>query len=159
VRGIHAVAAGGRAGFDRLYHPRASGRETRIQPPSSRVPGPASFCATALWPRAAPAGPHYDIRHAIADGSLAAVNSTRNGRHAAPRAACTGGGAAETVFPPANQTFAMTQTHWSRIEDGQIIEHRAHRDDPGTARQLRRIPPTPAYLLKTARAKRHAGRS
>jgi SnoaL-like polyketide cyclase len=65
----------------------------------------------------------------------------------------------DTVLPPAHKTFAMTQSHWFRIEDGQITEHWANRDDLGMARQLGWIPPTPAYLFKMARAKRHAKRS
>jgi predicted ester cyclase len=159
VRAIHAMADADRAGFDHLYHPQAVDRENPAQPPSSRVPGPAGVYATALWLRAAFAGLHYDIHHAIADGTLVAVNSTMNGRHVAPWAVYTDGGAVDTVFPPTNQTFATTQSHWFRIEDGQIIEHWANHDDLGMARQLRWIPPTPAYLFKMARAKRHAKRS
>ena len=159
VRSIHAMAHGNRADFDILYHPQAVDRENPVQPPSSRVPGPAGFYATALWLRAAYADLHYDIHHAIADGDLVAVNSTMNGRHRAPFAVYTDAGAVDTVFPPTNKTFAMTQSHWFRIEDGTIIEHWANRDDLGTARQLGWIPPTPAYLVKMARAKRHAKRS
>ena len=68
------MADGDRADFDPLYHPRAVDRENLAQPPSSRVPGPAGFYSTALWLRAAFAGLHYDIHHAIADGTLVAVN-------------------------------------------------------------------------------------
>jgi predicted ester cyclase len=159
VRSIHAMASGDRAGFDLLFHPAAADRENPVQPPSSRVPGPAGFYATALWLRAAIAGLHYDIHHALADGGLVAVNSTMNGRHTAPFAAYTEDGAVDAVFPPTNRTFAMTQSHWFRIEDGKIIEHWANRDDLGTARQLGWIPPTPAYLLKMAQAKRRAKHS
>ena len=81
VRSIHTMADGDRADFDPLYHPEAVDRENRVQPPSSRVPGPAGFYSTALWLRAAFADLHYDIHHAIADGDLVAVNSTMNGRH------------------------------------------------------------------------------
>jgi predicted ester cyclase len=158
VRSIHAMADGDRADFDLLYHPHAVHREN-VQPPSSRVPGPAGFYSTALWLRAAFAGLHYDIHHAIADGDLVAVNSTMNGRHTAPIAFYTDDGAVDTVFPPTNRTFAMTQSHWFRIEDGKIIEHWANRDDLGTGRQLGWIPPTPAYLVRMARAKRRAKRS
>jgi len=158
VRSCHAMADGDRAEFDLLFHPRAASRETG-RPPSARVPGPAGFYSTALWLRAAFAGLHYDIHHAIADGNLVAVNSTMSGRHVAPWAVYTDDGAVDTVFPPTNKTFAMTQSHWFQIEDGQIIEHWANRDDLGTARQLGWIPPTPAYLFKMARAKRHASRS
>ena len=158
VRSIHAMAAGDRADFDPLYHPRAVDRENQVQPPSSRIPGPASFYSTALWLRAAFAGLHYDIHHAIADGNLVAVNSTMNRRHVAPWAVYTEAGTVDAVFPPTHKTFAMTQSHWFRIEDGKITEHWANRDDLGMARQLGWIPPTPAYLLKMARAKRRAKR-
>ena len=154
VRSIHAMASGDRAEFDPLYHPRAVDRENRVQPPSSRVPGPAGFYSTALWLRAACAGLHYDIHHAIADGDLISVNSTMNGRHVTPWAFYTDDGTIDSVFPPTNRTFAMAQSHWFRMEDGVIVEHWATRDDLGTARQLGWIPPTPAYLVKMALAKR-----
>ena len=158
VRAIHAVADGDRADFGPLYHPRAVDRDNSAQPPSSRVPGPAGVYATALWLRAAFAGLHYDIHHAIADATLVAVDSTMNGRHVAPWAVYTDDGVVDTVFPPTHKTFAMTQSHWFRIEDGQITEHWSNRDDLGMARQLGWIPPTPAYLFKMARAKRRAKR-
>ena len=159
VRSIHTMASGDRADFDPLYHPRAVDRENQVQPPTSRVPGPAGFYSTALWLRAAFAGLHYDIHHTLTNGNLVAVNSTMNGRHVAPWAVYTGDGAVDTVFPPTNKTFAAAQSHWFRIEDGKIIEHWANRDDLGMARQLGWIPPTPPYLLKMARAKQRAKRS
>ena len=84
---------------------------------------------------AAFAGLHYDIHHAIADGAV------------------------DAVFPPTNRTFAATQSHWFRIEDGMIVEHWDNRDDLGMARQLGWIPPIPAYLFKMACAKHRAKRS
>ena len=159
VSSIHAVASGDRSDFDLLYHPRAVDQENRVQPPSSRVSGPAGFYSTALWLRAAFADLQYDIHHAIADGNVVAVNATMNGRHAAPWAVYTDDGEVDTVFPPTGRTFAVTQSHWFRIEDGKIIEHWANRDDLGMAKQLGWIPPTPAYLVKMVRAKRRAKRS
>jgi predicted ester cyclase len=158
VRSIHAMADGDRAEFDLLYHPLAADRENRVQPPSSRVPGPACFYSTALWLRAAFAGLHYDIHHAVAEGDLVAVNSTMNGRHVSPWAVYTEEGTIDSVFPPTNKTFAMTQSHWFKMKDGVIIEHWANRDDLGTARQLGWIPPTPAYLFRMVLAKRRAVR-
>ena len=154
VRSIHTMADGDRADFDSLYHPRAVDRDNLVQPPSSRVPGPAGCYSTALWMRAAFADLHYDVHHAIADDNLVAVNSTMHGRHVAPWAVYTGDGAVDTVFPPTNKTFAAAQSHWFRIEDGMIIEHWANRDDLGMAKELGWVPPTPAYLFKMARAKR-----
>ncbi len=159
VRSIHAMADGDRADFDPLYHPRAVDRENLIQPPSSRVQGPACFYSTALWLRAAFEDLHYDIHHAIADGNLVAVNSTMNGRHTAPWAVYQEDGTVDTVFPPTGRTFAMTQSHWFLLADGRITEHWANRDDLGMARQLGWIPPSPGYLFKMARAKRRALRA
>ena len=154
VRSIHTMASGERADFDPLYDPQAVDRENRIQPPASRVPGADGFYATALWLRAAFADLYYDIQHAIADGDLVAVNSTMNVRHVAPWAVFTGDAAVDTVFPPTNKTFAMTQSHWFRLRAGKIVEHWANTDDLGMARQLGWIPPTPGYLVKMAWAKR-----
>lgn len=156
VRSIHAMAEGDRAAFEPLYSADAVDHENRVQPPSSRVPGPDGFYATALWLRTAFAGLHYEIHHALADGDLVAVNSTMNGRHAAPIVFHTDDGAVDSVFPPTGRTFAVTQSHWFRVRDGRIVEHWANRDDLGTARQLGWIPPSPAYLFRMARAKRRA---
>jgi predicted ester cyclase len=159
VASIHAMAAGDRAEFTALYHPDAVDHENRIQPPSSRVPGPEGFWSTALWLRAAFAGLQYEIHHAIADGDLVAVDSTMNGRHAGPCAFYTADGTVDSVFPPTGRTFAMSQSHWFRVQGGRIVEHWADRDDLGTARQLGWIPPTPVFLVRMARAKRRATRA
>jgi predicted ester cyclase len=151
------MANGDRADFDVLYHLDAVDQENRVQPPSSRVPGPAGFYSTALWLRTAFAGLNYDIHHAIADGGLVAVNSTMNGRHVAPIAFYTDEASIDVVFPATNKTFAMTQSHWFRIEEGMIREHWANRDDLGTGKQLGWIPPTPIYMVKMALAKRRLG--
>lgn len=58
VASLHAMASGERADFDALFHPRASDGENRIQPPTSRVPGPVGFYSSALWLRAAFADLH-----------------------------------------------------------------------------------------------------
>ena len=159
VRSIHAMATGDRAACPPLDQPDAIDHENRIQPPSSRVPGPDGFYSTALWLRAAFEGLHYDIHHALTDGELVVVNSTMNGRHTAPWVIRAEDGSVDTVFPPTGRTFAMTQSHWFRMRDGRIAEHWANRDDLGTARQLHWIPPSPAYLVRMARAKRRAVRS
>jgi predicted ester cyclase len=157
-RSIHIMANGTRADFNALIHSRAIDRENTVQPPSSRVAGPAGFYSTALWLRAAFANLHYDIHEVIASGDLVAVNSTMHGQHVAPMVLYTADGTVDAAFPPTNKTFAVTQSHWFRIEDGQVIEHWANRDDMGHARQLGWLPPTPVYLIRMFRAKRRAER-
>jgi predicted ester cyclase len=159
VTSIHTMAEGDRAAFDALYNPSAVDHESRVQPPSSRVSGPAGFYSTALWLRAAFADLHYDIHHAVADGDLVVVNSTMNGRHTAPWAVYSDDGQIDTVFPPTHKTFAVTQSHWFRLQDGTIVEHWANRDDLGMARQVGWLPPTPIFLVNMAWAKRRAMRS
>jgi predicted ester cyclase len=159
VRSIHIMANGSRTDFDAVIHPAAVDRENTVQPPSSRVAGSAGFYATALWLRAAFADLHYDIHHVVADGDLVAVSSTMNGRHVAPFVLYTDDGRVDTAFPPTRKAFATTQSHWFRIEGGKVIEHWANRDDLGQARQLGWVPPTPAYLIRMARAKGRARRA
>ena len=91
------MANGSRIEFDAVIHPHAVDHENKVQPPSSRVAGPAGFYATALWLRAAFANLHYDIHHVIADGDLVAVNSTMNGHHVAPIALYTDDGQVDTA--------------------------------------------------------------
>jgi hypothetical protein len=47
VRSIHATADGSRTDFDALFHLEAIDHENTVQPPSSRVAGPAGFYSTA----------------------------------------------------------------------------------------------------------------
>jgi hypothetical protein len=82
-----------------------------------------------------------------------------SGRHVGPFVTYGPDGEVERAFPPTGRTFATTQSHWLRIADGQVVEHWANRDDMGTAVQLGWIPPTPAYLVRSARATRRARRS
>jgi predicted ester cyclase len=159
IRSIVAMADGEPAEFDELYDPAAVDRENPVQPPSSRVPGPAGFLSTAQWLRRAFAELHYDIHHSVVDGDLVAVNSTMNGRHVAPFVTYDAAGAIDTVFPPTGKAFASTQSHWFRVKDGRVFEHWANRDDLGQARQLGWVPPTPVYLLRMARAKTQARRA
>jgi len=158
IRSLRTMATGGRSEFDVVFHPDAVNRENKVQPPSSRVPGPAGFHSTALWLRAAFAGLHYEIHHALTDGDLVAVNSTMNGRHVAQFVLYRDDGEVDTAFPPTGKSFAMAQTHWFRIQGGKVIEHWAVRDDLGQAKQLGWLPPTPAYLVRMALAKLRAKR-
>jgi len=89
---------------------------------------------------------------------MVAVNSTMSGRHVAPWAVYDDDGKLDSVFPPTGRTFSATQSHWFRISGSMIVEHWANRDDLGMARQLGWIPPTPAYLMRMARAKRRLSR-
>ena len=144
IRSLHTMATGGRSDFDAVFHPDAVNRENKLQPPSSRIPGPAGFHSTALWLRAAFAGLHYEIHHALTDGDLVAVNSTMNGRHVAQFVLYRDDGEVDTAFPPTGKSFAMAQTHWFRIR------RQGHRALGGPRRpgagQATRLASTEPYL-------------
>ncbi|MFI6679923.1 ester cyclase [Kribbella sp. NPDC050470] len=159
TRAIRIMADGTRGDFDALVHPAAVNSEDNVEPPACRVGGPEGYYQTALWLRTAFADLAYEIHHVVANGDLVAIHSTMSGRHVAPFAVHTESGAVDTVFPPTGKTFAITQSHWLRIEDGKVIDHWANRDDLGQAKQLGWVPPTPAYLFKMARAKSRAKRA
>ncbi|TCO19040.1 SnoaL-like polyketide cyclase [Kribbella steppae] len=158
VRCIRIMADGERSDFEAVVHPDAVNREGDVEPPECRVGGPAGYYATALWLRTAFADLAYEIHHVVANGNLVAIHSTMSGRHVAPFAVYTTAGV-DTVFPPTGKTFAITQSHWLRVEDGKVIEHWANRDDLGQAKQLGWVPPTPVYLFRMARAKSRAKRA
>jgi predicted ester cyclase len=159
VRSLQAMDTGGLAEFDLLYHPAAVDRENAIQPPASRVPGPAGVHATAVWLRAAFTDLKHEIQHTLAQADLVAVAAIMHGRHTGPIAFYAPDGSVDSVFPPTGKAFSITQSHWFQVRDGRIVEHWANRDDMGMARQLGWIPPTPGYLFKMGRAKRRATRS
>jgi predicted ester cyclase len=153
------MAEGQRVDVLPLYDPSAVDRENRVQPPSSRVPGADGFWSTAQWLRAAFAGLHYEVHHAIASGDLVAVSWSMLGTHTAAWTVYADDGSVDTVFPPTNKPFVMAQSHWFRFRDGRIVEHWAVRDDVGMARQVGWIPPRPGYLVRMATARRRAKRS
>ncbi|MCD2113010.1 ester cyclase [Rhodococcus rhodochrous] len=107
-------------------------RERKTAPPSARGTGPDAFYELALRLRAAFEDLRYEIHHAVTEWNLVTVNSTMHGHHTAPIAFYT--------------------------EDGKIVERWANRDDLTLAKQLGWVPPTPAYLIRMARAERHAQR-
>lgn len=159
VQAIQLMPAGDRAGFEALFHPEAANHEAAVAPPAARVPGPEGFHQLALWLRSAFDDLRYDIEHVVADGDLVALRNVYSGRHVGPFVLHNAEGAVETVFPPTGRTFAVHQTHWLRIADGQVIDHWADRDDMGHAQQAGWIPPTPVFLMRMAWAKRRAVRT
>lgn len=159
IRSIHNMANGSRADFDEVIAADGFTHTRDAAPPAMRGSGPGAFYELALWLRATFDGLSYEIHHAVADGNLVTVNSTMSGRHTAPFTPYTENGKLDTVFPPTGKPFAITQSHWFRMEDGKIAEHWANRDDLGMAKQLGWVPPTPAYLIRMARAKHRAQRT
>jgi steroid delta-isomerase-like uncharacterized protein len=68
----------------------------------------------------------FDVEHIAADGETVAVLGT-----------CTGTHEGELMgIAPTGKRFAAPQSHWFRVVEGKVAEHRAVRDDLGMLRQL-----------------------
>jgi predicted ester cyclase len=158
-RSIHTMGDGDLDAFAAVIHPAATNREARTEPPATRATGPAAYHGTALWLREAFADLHWEIHNVVAEGDLVVVHTTMSGRQTGPFVVYDEDGRVKVAFPPTGRSFAVTQTHWLRVADGLVIEHWANRDDQGMAEQLGWVPPTPAYLLRMAMAKRRARKS
>ena len=149
---------GALADFADVVHPDAVNHEAKDEPPESRGRGPAAFYATALWLRSWFSELDFEIHQVVTDGDLVVVHNTMSGRHTGVAVIYGEDGRVEQAMPPTGRRFATTQTHWLRVQDGQVIEHWANRDDQGTAMQLGWLPPSPWYLVRMAVATRRARR-
>ena len=64
----------------------------------------------------------FGIEEAVADGETVAVRGTCSGEL--------------WGIPPTGERFAAQQSHWFRVDDDKVAEHRAVTDDLGMMRQL-----------------------
>lgn len=144
--------------FARVVHPQGLNREASHEPLAARRPGPEGFHATSQWLRSAFSDFTMEIHEAVAVDDLVMVHNTMHGTQTGTMVYFGEDGSVGEVFPPNGGSFAATQSHWMRMADGLVIEHWANRDDLGMARQLRWVPPTPAYLWRRRTARRSAVR-
>lgn len=158
VASIHAMGVGTELEFEALYTAAAVNREARNEPPDTRGTGPAAMYATARWLRTAFSDLTWQVHDVAHDGDLVVVHATMSGRQTGPFVAYRPDAEIAAVFPPRGRTFAVTQTHWFRIDDGKIAEHWANRDDLGMGQQLGWNPPSPRYLIRMLLATRRARR-
>jgi predicted ester cyclase len=156
-RSLDIMIDGSLEDFEHVFHPEAVNREAAVEPPATRQPRPAGFYATARWLRAAFSGLHFEIHEAAEQDDLVVFHVTMSGRHTGDFVSYQPDTATvDTIMPPTGKAFAITQTHWFRTRDGLITEHWANRDDLAMARQAGWVPPSPAFLLRAALAKRRA---
>ena len=119
------------------------------EPLQAREPGPDGLRATSLWLRQAFADLRFEIHETVIQRDRIAALVTMHARqHGTFVVHDDPSGQVTDAFPSTDRTLAVRQTHWFRIRDGKISEHDAVRDDLGMAKQLKWLPPTPAYLLR-----------
>ena len=73
----------------------------------------------------------FDVEDAAADGETVAVRGTMVGTHEGELMG----------IAPTGKRVAAQQSHWFRVVDGKLMEHRAVRDDLGMLQQLGVMPP------------------
>jgi steroid delta-isomerase-like uncharacterized protein len=82
------------------------------------------------------------IDRLIARGDQVVVLMTVTGTHKGVSRRPVNGGVYMGVAPT-GKSFSVLPTHWFKLKDGLIVEHRATRDDLGMSRQLGLLPPAP----------------
>lgn len=155
---LHAVLSGSLAELGALTHPEAANREAVAEPPAARGRGPEAFHATGEWLRHAFSDLAWATEQHVVEDDLVVTFGVMSGRHTGDFVVWTGDEQVERVFVPTGRTFSVRQAHFQRLRDGLVVEHWAVRDDQGMALQAGWIPPTPAFLLRCARATRRARR-
>jgi len=158
-RSIEIMASGDIDDFVAIVHPEATNREAIDEPPACRGRGPEAFLATAHWLRGAFDDLRFEVHDVAVQGELVAVHGSMIGRQTGPFVTYDADGRVERAFAPTGRRFAVTQSHWFRVADGQVIEHWANRDDMGMATQLGWVPPAPRFLVRSALATRRARRA
>ncbi len=159
LRSIEIMATGTLEDFAEVLHREFFNHEQVDEPPETRGPRPEQTHGVARWLRAAYADLSWEAHEVVAAGDLVVVHCTMAGRHVADFVGYDAEGRVAEAFAPTGRTFATTQSHWLRLRDGRFAEHWANRDDLGTAEQLGWVPPSPAYLVRCALAKRRARRA
>ncbi len=142
-----------------VVHPGCTNREAAQEPPAARGRGRAAMRATYDWLHDAYADLAWEVLDVVAEGDLVVAHVVMRGRHTGPFVVYDAQGHVERAFAPTGRTFATTQTHWFRVADGLMVEHWANRDDLGQAVELGWVPPSPAFLLRSALATRRARRT
>jgi predicted ester cyclase len=117
--------------------------EAIAEPPAAHVPGIPGHRATYDWLHQAYEDLRWTIHMVVAEGEWAVARTTMSGRQIGPFVTYTPDAQVAAVFPASGRRFAVSQTHWFRVADRQLVEHHADRDDLGQAMQLGWLDPDP----------------
>lgn len=141
VAALHVMSTSSRAEYDTLFALDAVNRESIDEPLDTRGTGPTAFFATSAWLRTAFSDLAWQVHDVARDGELVVIHATMSGRQTGPFVNHAPDGSVLATFPATGRRFAVTQSHWFRIKDGQVTEHWANRDDLGMGMQLGWGPP------------------
>lgn len=144
VRDFRLMEAWDDAEAAAIIGPTMHNEESAPEPPAARQPGVPGARATYDWLHAAYADLHWTIHRVVAEGDWVVASTTMSGRQTGPFETYGPDGEVLLSYPPRGRSFAVSQTHWFRHAGGQLVEHRADRDDLGQALQLGWFEPPPS---------------
>ena len=117
--------------------------EAAPEPLAARVPGVAGARATYDWLHGTFEDLRWEVHNVVAEGEWVVTRTTMSGRQVGPFVTYLPDGQVRAAFPATGRRFAVSQTHWFRVADRQLVEHHADRDDMNKAMQLGWLPSTP----------------
>jgi predicted ester cyclase len=132
--------------------PRFRNRAAVVAPAACAKPGPSGLLASSAWMRYAFPDLHFEILDTAEQDGRVFVRLRMQGTHTAPFVQYNDGELAQIV-PPTGRSIDFEQIHVLVVEDGQVIEHDAVRDDLTMLSQLGVFPPTPSFGLASLRWK------
>lgn len=141
VAALHVMSTSDRAEYDALIAHHATNRESIDEPIDTRGTGPDAFFATSTWLRTAFSDLAWQVHDVVHQGELVVIHATMSGHQTGPFVNHGPDGRVVATFPATGRRFAVTQSHWFRVQDGQVTEHWANRDDLGMGMQLGWGPP------------------
>ena len=136
VRGFRLMESWDDAEASAIIAPHYTNAEAAPEPPPARLPGIAGVRATYDWLHAAYEDLHWTLHTIVAEGEWVVARTTMSGRQSGPFITYTPDGHVAQEMPATGRSFAVTQSHWYRVADNQLVEHLADRDDMGQAMQL-----------------------
>lgn len=93
---------------------------------------------------------HFALEEMVAEGDAVVCIMTMTGTHRGiPEAPILGGGLAGVA--PTGKRVAVVNIHRYRIKDGEVVDHRATRDDLGMMQQLGLLPTPDADISRPPR--------
>lgn len=144
IRGFRRMENWDEGEASAIIAPTYTNAEAAPEPPPARLPGIVGVRATYDWLHTAYDDLHWTLHTIVAEGQWVVARTTMSGRQSGPFTTYTPDGQVAQEVPATGRRFAVTQSHWYRIVDGQLVEHLADRDDLGQAMQLGWVPaPSP----------------
>jgi predicted ester cyclase len=136
IRGFRLMESWDDAEASALIAPSYTNAEAAPEPPPAHLPGIAGYRGTYDWLHTAYEDLHWTLHTIVAEGEWVVARTTMSGRQSGPFTTYTSDGQVAQTMLPTGRPFAVTQSHWYRIADGQLVEHQADRDDMSQALQL-----------------------